>query len=113
MKIAFVVNDLQLSGGIGVVVQHARGLAADHGMDVTLVLARAQDDPHWQYDDLEHLHVASLEDALASEFDVAVSTWWETAYALFRLRARRYAAFVQSLEDRFYGPDERSAWRPR
>ena len=106
MNVAFVVNDLQLSGGIGVVVQHARRLAADHGMDVTLVLARAQEHPHWPYEELEHLHVASLEEALDREFDVAVSTWWETAYALFRLRAKRYASFVQSLEDRFYGPDE-------
>ena len=27
MKVAFLVNDLQLSGGVGVVVQHARQLS--------------------------------------------------------------------------------------
>ena len=36
MKAAFLVNDLQLSGGIGVVIQHARNLVHDHGFDVTL-----------------------------------------------------------------------------
>lgn len=106
MRVAFVVNDLALSGGVGVVVQHARQLAARHGMDVTLVLARPLEDPTWGYDDLEHLHVASLADAREQEFDVAVSTWWETVHATFALRARRYASFVQSLEDRFYTPDE-------
>jgi glycosyltransferase involved in cell wall biosynthesis len=35
-----------------------------------------------------------------------VATWWETTYALFELQADRYAYFVQSLEDRFYRPDE-------
>lgn len=106
LRVAFVVNDLALSGGVGVVVQHARRLAADHEMDVTLVLARELEDPTWGYDDLEHLHVASLQDAAETEFDIAISTWWETAYALFSLRAKRYASFVQSLEDRFYLHDE-------
>ena len=107
MKVAFLVNDLQMSGGVGVVVRHARGLAAHHGHDVSLVLVRSWDMPHWQgYDDLPHLHVLSLEEARDQRFDVAVATWWETTFSLFNLRARRYAYFVQSLEDRFYKDTE-------
>jgi glycosyltransferase involved in cell wall biosynthesis len=106
LKVAFLVNDLQLSGGIGVVVRHARGLVADHGFDVSLVLVRDWDLPHWSgYDDLPHLHVISLEDARDQRFDVAVATWWETMFSLFKVPAKRYAYFVQSLEDRFYEPD--------
>lgn len=107
MKVAFLVNDLQLSGGIGVVVQHARRLSELDGWDVTLVLVRPQEDESWHgYEDVAHLHVHTREEALAEEFDVAVATWWETTFTLFELRARRYAYFVQSLEDRFYHPDE-------
>jgi hypothetical protein len=106
VKVAFVVNDLQLSGGIGVVVQHARGLHHRQGWDVWLVLARPQDDPHWAHEALTGLRVASLEEARSERFDVAVSTWWETVFALFELRADRYASFVQSLEDRFYRQDD-------
>ena len=102
MRVAFLLKDLQLSGGVGVVVTHARNLAADHSFDVTLVLTDAQEDVHWAYEQLPHLHVVELADALEETFDVAVSTWWETAYSLFQLNARRYASFVQSLEDRFY-----------
>jgi glycosyltransferase involved in cell wall biosynthesis len=106
VKVAFLVNDLQLSGGVGVVVRHARGLAADHGFDVSLVLVRDWDLPHWSgYDDLPHLHVISLDDARDMRFDVAVATWWETTFSLFTVPAKRYAYFVQSLEDRFYEPD--------
>ena len=106
MKVAFLVNDLQLSGGIGVVVRHARGLAAHHDMDVSLVLVRDWDLPHWSgYDDLPHLHVISLEEARERRFDVAVATWWETTFSLFTVPAKRHAYFVQSLEDRFYEPD--------
>jgi glycosyltransferase involved in cell wall biosynthesis len=106
LRVAFVVNDLQLSGGVGVVVQHARRLAADHGMEVHLVLAREQEDAHWPWEDVDHLHVVGLSEARALEFDIAVSTWWETAHAAFGLRAARHVAFVQSLEDRFYPVDD-------
>ncbi|HEX7297891.1 MAG TPA: glycosyltransferase family 4 protein [Solirubrobacteraceae bacterium] len=106
MKVAFLVNDLQLSGGVGVVVAHARQLHERHGFDVTLVLAREQDDPHWDHEPLHGLSVVSLDEARRRHYDVAVSTWWETAFALFELRAERYASFVQSLEDRFYRPGE-------
>jgi glycosyltransferase involved in cell wall biosynthesis len=107
VKVAFLVNDLQLSGGVGVVVQHARRLSAMEGWDVTLVLVREDDGPSWHgYEHLPHLHVRSREEALAEHYDVAVATWWETTFTLFELSAERYAYFVQSLEDRFYHHDE-------
>jgi glycosyltransferase involved in cell wall biosynthesis len=106
VRVAFLVNDLQLSGGVGVVVAHARQLHDRHGFDVTLVLAREQDDPHWRHEPLEGLPVASLAEARRHRYDIAISTWWETALVLFELRAERYASFVQSLEDRFYRPRE-------
>jgi glycosyltransferase involved in cell wall biosynthesis len=107
MKIAFLVNDLQLSGGVGVVLQHARRLSVLDGWEVTLVLVREDEGPSWHgYEQLPHLHVRSREQALAERYDVAIATWWETAFTLFELSAARYAYFVQSLEDRFYLHDE-------
>lgn len=107
MKIAFLVNDLQLSGGVGVVVQHSRRLSALPGWDVTLVLVRDDDGPSWQgYEELEHLHVHSRLEAMAEHFDIAVATWWETNFTLFEIPADRYVYFVQSLEDRFYREDQ-------
>jgi len=107
MKVAFLVNDLQLSGGVGVIVQHARQLSMIDGWDVTLVLVREQEGPSWHgYEHLPHLHVRSREQALEEHYDIAVATWWETTFTLFELAAERYAYFVQSLEDRFYHHDE-------
>ena len=78
MKVCFLVNDLQLSGGVGVVVAHARQLHDRHGFYVTLVLAREQEDPHWRHEPLQGLPVLSLDEARRTRFDVAISTWWET-----------------------------------
>ena len=105
MKVAFLVNDLQLSGGVGVIVQHALQLVRNHGFEVSLVLVREQDDPHWAYDPLEHLRILSLPQACEERYDIAIATWWETTFSLFEVPAERYAYFVQSLEDRFYRPD--------
>jgi glycosyltransferase involved in cell wall biosynthesis len=106
VRVAFLTQDLQLSGGVGVVVEHASQLARHHGFDVSIVLTQRQAEPDWAFRGLEHLHVVPLADAVDMRFDVAVSTWWETADSLFELDAARYASFVQSLEDRFYLPEE-------
>jgi glycosyltransferase involved in cell wall biosynthesis len=106
VRVAFLTQDLQLSGGVGVVVEHASQLARRHGMDVSLVLTGRQDEPDWSFRGLEHLHVVPLDAARAMSFDVALSTWWETSDWLFDLDAARYASFVQSLEERFYLPEE-------
>ena len=106
VRVAFLTQDLQLSGGVGVVVEHAAQLARHHGFDVSLVLTRPQAEPDWDFRGLEHLHVVDLEEATRHSYDVALSTWWETTEHLFELDAQRHASFVQSLEERFYEPDQ-------
>jgi glycosyltransferase involved in cell wall biosynthesis len=106
VKVGFLVNDLQLSGGIAVVVAYARELRLRHGFDAQLVLVREQDDPHWDHQALRDVPVVTLAEAREAQWDVAISTWWETAFSLFHVPAHRYVSFVQSLEDRFYRPRE-------
>ena len=106
MRIAWLLPDLTLSGGAGIVIQHARRLAADHGMEGTVVLTRPGDEPAWAYPGLEELRVATLDEVAGEAFDVAVATWWETALDLFAVGAERHAYFVQLLEDSHYRPGE-------
>ncbi|HYM56529.1 MAG TPA: glycosyltransferase family 4 protein [Solirubrobacteraceae bacterium] len=106
MKVAFVVNDLQLSGGAGVVAEHARQLTARHRFSVDLVLAREQAEPDWAFRGLADVPVHGMEAARAGGYDVVVATWWETVGPALELPGRRHAYFIQSLEDRFYRPHE-------
>lgn len=103
MKVCFLLNDVRLSGGVGVVLEHAYHLAADHGFETTVALKEDVSEA-WGYRRLDGVRRVSLKRAEEERFDVAVATWWRTAYDLFRLKADRYAYFVQSMEDRFY-PD--------
>jgi glycosyltransferase involved in cell wall biosynthesis len=105
MRIAFLTQDLQLSGGVGVVVEHATQLAR-RGFEVDLVLAGSPAAGMWAHAGLESLSVLALEQAYERRYDVALATWWETTEQLFELDAARHACFVQSLEDRFYGAED-------
>jgi glycosyltransferase involved in cell wall biosynthesis len=105
LRVAFVLQDLQLSGGVGVVVEHAAQLRRHHGIDAVLVLAHPQEHPHWAYRGLGEVPVLTLEEATQREWDIAVATWWQTTSVLFHLDAQRYAYFIQLLEDSTYPVD--------
>lgn len=113
MRVAFVVPGLELFGGVGIVVGHARRLRERHGVDACLVLSRSdRSATSHEHAGLPGVPVLELADArTAPPFDVAVATWWETTLCLHELPADRYAYFVQSMEDRFYpaGSAEASA----
>ena len=108
MKVAFLVNDLQLSGGsrrdraarppaqrdrrLG---RHARARARAGGSRAGTATSTCRT-----------CTCARASRRSAEHYDVAVATWWETTFTLFELSAERHAYFVQSLEDRFYRHDE-------
>ena len=105
MKVAFLVNDLQLSGGVGVVVAaRAASLSTLEGWDVTLVLVSAS--PRAQ---LARLRAAPAPARARRASRRSASTTTSRSRPGGRRRSRcsscradRYAYFVQSLEDRFY-----------
>jgi glycosyltransferase involved in cell wall biosynthesis len=106
MRVAFLVHGLGLWGGVGVVVEHARRLRLDHGYDAQLVLATHERTADWTHGGLDDVPVRALEQAREEDWDVAVATWWETVFVLYQLNAERYAYFVQSMEERFYEPED-------
>ena len=86
MRVCFLVPELSRSGGVGVVLRHARHLREEHGFEVDLV--------------------GPGEPGGGGRYDVAVATWWATADRLYRLDAARRAVLVQSLEQQWYRADE-------
>jgi glycosyltransferase involved in cell wall biosynthesis len=85
MRAAFLVHDLSPSGGVATIRSYGRALR-ERGHEVDLLTS---DD--WR--------------AARDPYDCVVATWWETAAGLYEVPARRRVAFLQSFEERFYGPD--------
>jgi glycosyltransferase involved in cell wall biosynthesis len=104
------MQDIQLSGGVGVVVEHASQLNRHHGFECSLVLTREDGRPPWGYRGLQEVPLLGLHEAATQSFDVAVATWWQTTSALYQVPAARYVYFLQLLEDSTY-PDDESAVR--
>ena len=81
MRVCFLLHELGRAGGMGVIAGHVDRLNARPGWHAEVVAPAALDDREW---------------------DFALATWWETAEALWRVRARRRGVFLQSLEERYY-----------
>ena len=97
LRVAFLVEELGRSGGMGQVRRYARHVGG------TLVVCGAKPGALPAEDD--GIPVTGLEQA--GPVDVAVATWWTTAERLFEIDAARRVAFLQNLEHRFYLEDER------
>jgi glycosyltransferase involved in cell wall biosynthesis len=105
MRICFLLSGLSRSGGVNAVIQHSRWLRKNHGCEITLVLL----DGKFPEDDFgltEEFQVTLLQDLPKDiePFDVAIATYWESAFWIYEVPAAHYAHFVQSLEDRFFPP---------
>ena len=112
VRVAFVVNDLQLSGGVGVVVEHARQLRRATASTSTLVLAREQEEPDWAFDGARRHAVARAgRGARGPLRRRGRDLVGDGRTRCSSCPAERHAYFVQSLEDRFYRPDEAAAAR--
>ncbi|MFL5780387.1 MAG: glycosyltransferase family 4 protein [Thermoleophilaceae bacterium] len=82
MKVAFLVGELGRSGGAATIRSYAHGLR-ERGFEVDV------------------LPVGALP-ANGDRYDVAIATWWPTAFHLWHVSADRRAVFLQSVESRFY-----------
>lgn len=96
MRIAFVLESLELSGGVKVVVEHAEGLRA-RGHDVTLVTRDARH--AWLEVGVPVLEVPLFDAATLPEADVHVATWFPTVAPTVRARrAPKIFHFCQGYE---------------
>lgn len=103
MRIAFVLNDFRLSGGVNVVLQYASRIAEARSHTVTII-ARDTSTHSWSENFLSQVEVVTLDQAKSQRFDLAVATYWETVLLLGDVSAESFVWFCQLYEDRFF-PD--------
>jgi glycosyltransferase involved in cell wall biosynthesis len=96
MKIVYVAESLELSGGVKVIVEQAAGLRA-RGHDATIVTRDARH--AWIGFDVPVLEVPAFDAGTLPEADVHVATWFPTVVPTVRARrARRVFHFCQGYE---------------
>ena len=96
MRVVYVVESLELSGGVKVIVEQAEGLAA-RGHDVTLVTRDARH--AWLPVRVPIREVAAFDAAMLPPADVHVATWFPTVVPTVRAaRAPKIFHFCQGYE---------------
>lgn len=97
-RIAYIIADAQLCGGVAVVCQHANRLAC-RGFNTCIVSTAGADRIDWFPGQSVPVYPLAR---IPSGIDVGVATWWETTHALYHLDIPRKFYFIQSDETRFY-----------
>jgi len=98
MKIAYLLEDTELSGGVRAVAAQADALAG-LGHDVTLVTKGGP--ITWRHLRAKLQHVDALEDFDASRFDFVVGTFWTTVAVAYAVAGDRAAHLCQGYEASF------------
>ena len=106
MKIGFLLESIGLSGGVNVVFEYASRLKK-YGIDVVIITPQkfSINSYSW-FPDYKELNVVSDEEALVLDFDVLFATFWKTVFRLYKFKAKKYAYYVQSIENRFFKSKE-------
>lgn len=107
MKWAIFLGSATVGGGTYVIFEHAIR-AMDRGEQVTIVTMEkvAEEELYWHKRAIE-LDWKTIDEAEKEEYDVVISTWWRLVYEAYRVKAKHYLYFVQSIESKFYVPEEK------
>jgi glycosyltransferase involved in cell wall biosynthesis len=98
MKIAYLLEDTELAGGIRVAVAHGDALT-DRGHEVTLITRGGP--LTWRGSRAQWQHVPSFDDVDVVDHDFLVATFWTTLRAARRVAGDRAVHFCQGYEGGF------------
>ena len=104
--IAFLLGYPEISGGTNVILEHAVGLTRlGHKVSIVTEVPFDRSRLSWKPDAM-NLPLLCHADCRDRTFDVAIATWWRSAYDIPFIKSRHYAYFVQSIESRFFPPEQ-------
>jgi hypothetical protein len=101
LNIAFLLPNVEISGGIHVALSHAAATKRA-GNYVTLVVVSNQGGQSTIIVHGQELTVIDIENIADQSFDLLVTTWWQTVEYVSKVNATKVINFIQSLEYRFY-----------
>lgn len=102
---AFLLGSPDIGGGTYVIFEHAIHCTRA-GDKVTIITEEpvSMDQLNW-HPEAKALDFKTYSEIKDTIYDVVFATWWETVFKLYRVKAKKYAYFVQSIESQFY-PEE-------
>ncbi len=106
MKCIFTLGSPAIGGGTTVIFEHATRMLLEN-VDVYIVTDHKIDPQEYAWHSSAHkLKWVTYDEIADEEFDMAIVTWWRTVYEAYKIKAKHYVYFVQSIESRFYPEEE-------
>ena len=102
MKWAITLGSAKISGGTYVIFEHVtRNIKRGEEIYVITEEKVKKEDYSW-HSEAKNIKFKTYDEIKDINFDIAIATWWVTVYNLYKIKARKYAYFVQSIESKFY-----------
>ncbi len=106
LKVVYIIPGTEISGGVGVVLQHTNRLLK-LGYDVSILSQDLRTRIDWFPKQKVPIYPIDCEDYYKNNIDVLVATSWSTVPSMDNINAKRKIYFVQSDERRFFEDEER------
>jgi len=113
MRVAIFLGLPDISGGSYVIYEHAIRMNR-RGHSVSIITEDTVDPSRYSWHpEASKLEWTTLNSSAPIHFDIAIATWWRSVFMLERLSADHYVYFVQSVESRFFEPEDPENYRFR
>jgi hypothetical protein len=105
-SIGILIGSPEISGGTYVIYEHAYGLL-NNGYKVTLITKNKIDPKQIKWHPYaSRFNWISIEEYKGEKFELVIATWCMTVFDLHKIDSKKYAYFIQSIESRFFKPDD-------
>lgn len=104
--IAIILWSPAISGGTNVIFEHALAMLR-HGYNVNIIMEEPlkEEEIAW-FPRASEFSWQTFDSVADRQFDLAIATWWRTAFSLSKVNAKKHVFFVQSIESYFYPTEE-------
>lgn len=106
MKVIFTMGSAAIGGGTNVILEHASKIK-ELGNEVYIVTDKKVKPSEYKWHSkANQLKWVTYKEIKNITFDIAIATWWRTVFNLYKINAKKYLYFVQSIESKFYDENE-------
>ena len=105
-KYVFTLGSPAIGGGTNVIFEHASRMAKEGEMVYIVTDRKIAPEEYAWHSSAHLLKWVTYDDIIDEEFDMCIVTWWRTVYEAYKVKAKNYVYFVQSIESKFYPESE-------
>ncbi len=106
MLLGILLGSAEINGGTYVIYEHASRLKRRGHRVIIITREPVNPEQYAWHPAASELEWLEIEDAAKLSFDVIMATWWQSAFLLHEFEAAHAVYFVQSIESRFFAPED-------